>query len=123
MIKKLSALILCFILLGINPIYAKELKILSSGDSSKFYPIVENYEQETGTKIVFNIRNTEDVLNDGNIGDNDVFLGEASHLFRAANAGLLQPLNSDYITEHVNKKYIDPNGEWVGYTFRAKAIY
>jgi iron(III) transport system substrate-binding protein len=47
---------------------------------------------------------------------------DAANLWRAEEAGLLEPVHSAELARHVPREYRDPGGEWFGLTLRARTI-
>ncbi len=86
------------------------------------------FEQATGIKVN-RIEDEADVLiermkSEGRNSPADVFIAtDAGRLWRAEEAGLLQPTDSEYIVSRIPDHFRHPEGLWAGYLKRARIIF
>ncbi|MEL6778453.1 MAG: Fe(3+) ABC transporter substrate-binding protein [Cyanobacteria bacterium J06597_16] len=99
--------------------------------SARHYDVDETlYEEFTAdTGIAVNVIEgkadelIERIKNEGEQSPADVFVAaDAGRLWRAQEAGILQPVTSEVLTSQVPENLREPNGEWFGLTTRARIL-
>ncbi|MGO4811844.1 Fe(3+) ABC transporter substrate-binding protein [Cupriavidus sp. 2MCAB6] len=86
-----------------------------------------NFTKQTGIKIN-RIEGQEDPLlerikNEGANSPADVFITvDIGRLWRAQQAGVFAPLKSSVLDSRIPANYRDPNGDWFGFSARARVI-
>ncbi|NJM98160.1 MAG: Fe(3+) ABC transporter substrate-binding protein [Phormidesmis sp. RL_2_1] len=99
--------------------------------SARHYDVDEVlYEQFTAdTGIQVNVLEgqpdelIERIVNEGEQSPADVFIAvDAGRMWRAQEAGILQPVTSKVLTDEVPENLREPNGEWFGLTTRARVL-
>ncbi|RCW77268.1 iron(III) transport system substrate-binding protein [Saliterribacillus persicus] len=89
--------------------------------------LYDQFTEETGIEVNV-IKGKDDELiarleREGEASEADLFItADAGRLHRAKEADLLQPLESDVVSENVPEKYRDPENYWIGLTKRARII-
>ncbi len=124
-----SVLLLAALPLGAVPAYANgELNLYSSRHYDTDERLYSEFEEKTGITIN-RIEDKADVLiermtNEGANSPADVLLTvDAGRLYRAADAGLLQPVSSDALTQRIPENLRHPDGLWHGFSQRARVIF
>lgn len=89
--------------------------------------LYRNFTEKTGIRIN-RIEGQEDPLlerirNEGANSPADVFITvDIGRLWRAQQAGVFAPVTSKVLTSRIPANYRDPNGEWFGFSARARVI-
>ena len=89
-------------------------------------PVVQSFQEETGTQVEIRYGGTADlaaqILEEGDQSPADVYYGQdAGALGQLASEGRLSPL-PESILDRVSSRFRDPNGRWVGTTGRARVF-
>jgi iron(III) transport system substrate-binding protein len=89
--------------------------------------LFDQFTSETGIKV--NVINAsadeliERLATEGAESPADVLITvDAGRLNRAQERGLLQPIQSEVLTQHIAPEFRDPEGHWFGITYRARII-
>jgi iron(III) transport system substrate-binding protein len=99
--------------------------------SARHYPADEllftAFTQETGIKVNMIQGKAEELMErvklEGSSSPCDVFVTvDAGNLWRAQEAGVFQPVQSDFLSQHVPAQYHEPGGHWFGFSTRARVI-
>ncbi|PLS77459.1 MAG: iron ABC transporter substrate-binding protein [Chloroflexi bacterium] len=103
-----------------------ELTIYSGRNENLVGPLLEQYEQETGTQLNVKYGDTAElaatILEEGANSPADVFLAQdAGALGALADEDRLQAL-PDAILNKVDARFRSPEGEWVGVSGRARVV-
>ena len=105
-----------------------ELNLYSSRHYQTDDALYDNFTKETGIKIN-RIEGKGDALierikSEGANSPADVLLTvDAGRLWRADQAGLFQPVNSDTLNSAIPANMRHPDGHWFGFSERARVIY
>ncbi|WP_217589804.1 Fe(3+) ABC transporter substrate-binding protein [Lentibacillus saliphilus] len=89
--------------------------------------LYDQFTDETGIKVNV-IKGKDDELiarleREGKASKADLLItADAGRLYRAKTQELLQPVESDTLTNNIPEKYRDPENEWFGLTKRARII-
>jgi len=126
-----SALLACAIATAVAlPASAQEkvLNLYSSRHYQTDEALYENFTKKTGIKIN-RIEAAEDPLiermkNEGSRSPADVLITvDAGRLWRAEQAGLLQPIRSKVLEERIPGELRHPEGYWFAFSVRARPIW
>ncbi|WP_421725040.1 Fe(3+) ABC transporter substrate-binding protein [Bauldia sp.] len=105
-----------------------ELNLYSSRHYDTDERLYSDFEEQTGIKIN-RIEDSADVLiermtAEGANSPADVLLTvDAGRLYRADQAGLLQPIESAVLAERIPENLRNPDGKWYGFSQRARVIF
>lgn len=106
---------------------AGEVNVYSSRHYQSDEKLYAAFTAETGIKVN-RIEGTDDALierirNEGANSPADVLVTvDAGRLWRAEQAGILQPVASKVLDERIPANLRDPNGQWFGFSQRARVI-
>jgi iron(III) transport system substrate-binding protein len=106
----------------------EELNLYSSRHYDTDERLYSNFTEQTGIEIN-RIEDSADVLiermkSEGANSPADVLLTvDAGRLWRAQEAGLLQGIESDVLSENIPANLRDDEGEWFGFSKRARIIF
>ena len=89
--------------------------------------LYENFTKATGIRInrieAGDEQLVERLRTEGAASPADVLLiVDAARLWQAEQMGLFQPVKSTVLDERIPAKYRDPDGKWVGFSYRARVI-
>lgn len=127
MLKK--ALVSAIVLATISPAVAAELTVYSARSDELIKPLVVAYEKKTGHKInLVTDRNAGSLMAklkaEGKNTKADILITvDGGNLWQAANAGLLQPINSSVLKNNIPSHLRDPQNRWFGLSVRARTIF
>jgi iron(III) transport system substrate-binding protein len=130
--KKISLLLSLLILVSCSkeinqePITG-ELTIYTSRQPQLLEPILENFSEETGIKVNLLSGNAQELMERIAIEDNDsmadIFMTvDAGVLWQAAERGIFSQTKSEVLEANVPSYLRDPNGQWFGFSKRARTI-
>ena len=111
-----------------TPALATELVVYSARADHLLKPIVEKYEQKTGTKIKL-VNDKAGVLierlkTEGANTPADLLITvDGGNLWQAAQAGIFRPINSSIIENNIPPQFQDPKNRWFGLSVRARTIF
>jgi len=114
--------------LSASALAADVVNIYSSRHYDNDEQLYAGFEKATGIKVN-RIEDSADVLiarmkSEGRNSPADVFIAtDAGRLWRAEEAGLLQPAASEYVVSQVPEHVRHPDGQWTGYSKRARIIF
>ncbi len=106
---------------------AASVNLYSARKEALMQPLLDAFTEATGTEVrVVTAKGGQlhqRLLAEGANSPADVLLTvDAGNLWRAAEAGLLQAVGSDYLEAAVPHRYRDPDGQWYGLSLRARAV-
>ena len=106
---------------------AAEINIYSARKEDLIKPILEKFEQATGTKVNLVTGKADALLqrliSEGKNSPADILITtDAGRLYRAKNANVIQAIESDTLNKSIPEQYRDPEGYWFGLTLRARPI-
>jgi iron(III) transport system substrate-binding protein len=106
---------------------AAEINIYSARKEDLIKPILDKFEQDTGTKVNLITGKADALLqrliSEGKNSPADILITtDAGRLYRAKNANVIQSIESDILNNSIPKQYRDPEGYWFGLTLRARPI-
>jgi iron(III) transport system substrate-binding protein len=104
-----------------------ELTIYTSRQPQLLEPILENFSEETGIKVNLLSGNAQELMERIAIEDNesmaDIFMTvDAGVLWQAAERGIFSQTKSEVLEANVPSYLRDPNGQWFGFSKRARTI-
>ena len=107
---------------------AQELNLYSSRHYDTDEALYRDFEQQSGITINRIEGNADELIAriqaEGENSPADVLLTvDAGRLWRAEEAGLFQPLESDMLAERIPAEFRHPDGLWFGFSKRARIIY
>ncbi len=121
---------LSFVLGGlVQPAFAAgEVNLYSSRKEELIKPLLERFSKETGIRVNL-VTGKDDALiqrlrSEGRNSPADLLItADAGRLYRAKQAGVLQPVSSSTLTEVVPASYRDADNHWFGLSLRARPIW
>ena len=105
----------------------KEIVVYSARKEHLIKPLFDAYTQKTGIKIKY-ITGKEGALlerlkAEGKNTPADMLITvDAGNLWQAAQEGVLQPVDSEILTQAIPEKLRDPQNNWFGLSVRARTI-
>lgn len=127
MLKFIVALSLVAPIAFVPSAEAKEVRVYSGRHYNTDRKAFKQFSNQTGIKVRLiestGISLVERLKREGSNSNADVILlVDAARINNAANAGLLQPVNSQTLTSNIPSRYRDPANRWFGFTRRVRAI-
>ena len=106
---------------------SEELTIYTSRQPQLLEPILENFSEEKGIKVNLLSGNAQELMERIAIEDNesmaDIFMTvDAGVLWQAAERGIFSQTKSEVLEANVPSYLRDPNGQWFGFSKRARTI-
>lgn len=127
-IKLLVTLLLALFLLP-EPGYSSEKKVViySSRKWQLLEPLLHEYSAKTGVRVVFVAGKAGEMLErlqeeEGNTQADLYYTTDAGYLWKAAQAGLLQPIDSAVLEANIPAEYRAPDNSWFGLSMRVRVI-
>ncbi|WP_170008001.1 Fe(3+) ABC transporter substrate-binding protein [Bacillus fonticola] len=105
----------------------QEVNLYTSRHYDTDQELYDQFTEETGIAVNV-IQGSEDELierlnREGEATEADLFItADAGRLYRAKEAGVLQPVDSDVLNKNVPENLRDKDNEWFGLTMRARVI-
>lgn len=109
------------------PAFAEEVNVYSNRQPELLQPLLDAFTAETGIDV--NMAYLKDGMIERLQAEGDrtpadlVFTVDISRLDAVVDAGLAQPVKTDYLLQHVPELYHDADGLWWGLTTRARIVY
>lgn len=107
---------------------AEEIVIYSARNEQYIKPLFDLYTKQTGVQIKF-VTDKEGPLMErlkaeaANTPADMLITVDAGNLWQAANAGLLQTINSPTLNANIPAHLRDPKNQWFGLSVRARTIF
>lgn len=126
-IKKLS-LVSALVAASLTQAVAADVNLYSSRQEALIKPLLEKFTEQTGIAVNL-VSGGDDALitrltNEGDRSPADLLItADAGRLYRAKQAGILQPLSSEIVNERVPANLRDSDDMWTGLTQRARPIF
>jgi iron(III) transport system substrate-binding protein len=130
--KKISLILSLLVLVSCSKemnqeLTSEELTIYTSRQPQLLEPILENFSEETGIKVNLLSGNAQELMERIAIEDNesmaDIFMTvDAGVLWQAAERGIFSQTESEVLEVNVPSYLRDPNGQWFGFSKRARTI-
>jgi iron(III) transport system substrate-binding protein len=127
LIPILTLATLALVLPAAPALSAVEVNIYSSRKEELIKPLLDRFTAETGIQVNL-VTGKEDALiqrlkSEGANSPADLLITtDAGNLYRAKEAKVTQPIDSETLTAAVPATYRDPAGHWVGLTVRARPL-
>jgi len=105
-----------------------EVNVYSARKTELIEPLLKDFSAETGIKVNL-VTGKDDALIkrlqvEGKGSPADVLITvDAGRLYRAKTAGLLQPINSDALSNSIPPNLRDSDNQWFGISLRARPIF
>ena len=127
MLKVLAGLCLVAPIVGCATVRAQEVRVYSGRHYNTDRQVFKTFSQKTGIKVrlieATGISLVERLKREGSNSKADVILlVDAARINDAANAGLLQPVQSNTLKSNIPARYRDPSNRWFGLTRRVRSI-
>ncbi len=110
------------------PAFAQELNLYSSRHYDTDERLYSDFEEATGITINRIEGNADELIErmvaEGENSPADILLTvDASRIARAEQAGVLQPIESELLTEAIPAELQDDDGHWFGFSQRARMFF
>jgi iron(III) transport system substrate-binding protein len=124
---RLSGAAILAIGLGIQGAQAQEVNVYSSRHYDTDVALYQGFTDETGIEVNLIEGDADQLIErikaEGRNSPADVLISvDAGRLWRAEDAGLLQPISSAVLEERIPAKLRHPEGEWFGLSQRLRGI-
>ena len=125
--KALQSLIALSLMTSAASANQREVRVYSGRHYNTDRQVFKEFSQETGIKVrlieATGISLVERLKREGSNSKADVILlVDAARINNAAEADLLQPVNSNKLTKSIPSNYRDPANRWFGLTRRVRSI-
>ena len=131
-VRLIASCVLTFIVLGVSNISIVNadddiVNLYSARKEKLIKPLLDKFTQETGIRVNLVTGKADLLLKrleaEGKNTPADVLITtDAGRLFRAKEAGLLQPITSDVLMKAIPEAYRDKDNYWFGLSVRARTI-
>lgn len=106
---------------------AGEVNIYSARKEMLIKPLLDKFTAQSGIKVNLVTGKADALLsrllNEGKLSPADVLLTtDAGRLYRAKDAGMLQPIQSSYLNQHIPAHLRDIDSQWFALSVRARPI-
>ena len=106
---------------------AEEVNLYSARIEALIKPMLDRFTEQTGIEVNLVTGDADELLsrlqNEGRNSPADLLVTtDAGRLYRAQEAGLVQPIESDVLSQRIPAAYRDPQGHWFGLSLRARPI-
>lgn len=113
--------------LVVSPAQAETVNVYSARQEALIKPVLDQFSESTGIQVNLVTGDGDALLarliNEGRNSPADVLLTvDAGRLYRAREAGVLQPLESEYLEQAIPAHLRDSDGYWFGLSVRARVI-
>ncbi|SFE62488.1 Fe(3+) ABC transporter substrate-binding protein [Alteribacillus iranensis] len=105
----------------------QEVNLYTSRHYDTDEALYEKFTEETGIEVNIISGSADELIErlerEGENTEGDVFItADAGRLHRAKEAGILQQVESDVLSENIPEKYRDKDNQWFGLTKRARIL-
>ncbi|UHD15922.1 Fe(3+) ABC transporter substrate-binding protein [Thiocapsa bogorovii] len=105
----------------------EEVNLYSARKEELIKPLLDRFTEQTGIKVNMVTDKAETLLkrleSEGINSPADLLITvDAGNLYRAKEAGVTQPIDSQVLIEAIPEAYRDPEGHWFGLSLRARPI-
>lgn len=120
----ISILLLCASCVSL----ASEVNVYSARKEQLIKPLLDKFTEQTGIKVNLITGKADALLSrlqsEGDLSPADVLITtDAGRLHRAKEAGVLQSIQSDILTQSIPAHYQDTDQQWFGLSLRARPIF
>ena len=114
-------------ILAATPAATESVNLYSARKEALLRPLLDAFTEKTGTEVrivaAFGGQLIQRMIAEGENSPADVLLTvDAGNLWRAADAGVLRPVDSEYLHSVIPSDYRDPDNRWFGLSLRARAV-
>ena len=125
--KQLLSFAACVAFVAAGVVSAAEVNVYSARSEELIKPALDRFSEETGIEVNLITESADALIRrielEGANSPADVLLTvDAGRLFRAKEAGILAPLESDILTQRIPAAYRDPDNQWFGLSLRSRVI-
>jgi iron(III) transport system substrate-binding protein len=112
---------------SVHTAQGRELVVYSARKEHLIRPLFQAYKKETGVTVSYITGKAPALMQrikaEGNRTSADLFLTvDAGTLWRAAQLGILRPVDSDLLKQNIPAHLRDPENRWFGLSLRARTI-
>ncbi|MEX0614881.1 MAG: Fe(3+) ABC transporter substrate-binding protein [Methylophaga sp.] len=105
----------------------EEVNLYSARIEALIKPMLDRFTEQTGIKVNLVTGDADELLsrlqNEGRNSPADLLVTtDAGRLYRAQEADLVQPIESELLSQRIPTAYRDPQGHWFGLSLRARPI-
>jgi len=105
----------------------EEVNLYSARIEALIKPMLDRFTEQTGIAVNLVTGDADELLsrlqNEGRNSPADLLVTtDAGRLYRAQEAGLVQPIESNVLSQRIPAAYRDPQGHWFGLSLRARPI-
>lgn len=106
---------------------AEEVNLYSARIEALIKPMLDRFTEQTGIEVNLVTGDADELLsrlqNEGRNSPADLLVTtDAGRLYRAQEADLVQPIESEVLSQRIPEAYRDPQGHWFGLSLRARPI-
>ena len=110
-----------------SPTFAEQLNIYSARKEALIKPLLDKFAEQHDVKVNVVTGKGDALLSrlkaEGKHSPADLLITtDVGRLYRAQQAGALQPVSSEYLTTRVAEEYRESGGHWYGLSLRSRAI-
>ena len=125
--KQLLSFAACVAFVAAGVVSAAEVNVYSARSEELIKPALDRFSEETGIEVNLITESADALIRrielEGANSPADVLLTvDAGRLFRAKEAGILAPLESDILTQRIPAAYRDPDNQWFGLSLRSRSL-
>ena len=122
-----TALLSVLLLTGAAPSMATEVNVYSARKEALIKPLLDRFTEESGIKVNLVTGKADTLLqrlkSEGRNSPADLLITtDAGRLHRAAEAGVLQPVESEALKRAVPKRYRAADNQWFGLSLRMRSL-
>ncbi len=104
-----------------------EVNLYSARQEGLIKPLLDEFTRDTGIQVNLLTGRADELLQrlrrEGRLSPADVLITvDAGNLHQAKSAGVLSPIESETLQQHVPESYRDVDGQWYGLSLRARPI-
>ncbi|MCL4161318.1 UNVERIFIED_CONTAM: hypothetical protein GTU68_037222, partial [Idotea baltica] len=127
-IVSLVSLVACTLIVPVTSFADGEVNLYSARKEKLIKPLLDIFTKESGIKVNLVTAKAGPLLKrlqtEGINSPADLFITtDAGRLHKAAEAGVLQSIQSDVLETAIPAEYRDPSGVWYGLSLRARPIF
>ena len=121
----LMATVMLFVWSGVS--FAAEVNVYSARGEALIKPVLDRFSEESGIQVNLITESADALIRrielEGENSPADLLLTvDAGRLIRARDAGILQVVESEMLTERIPASYRDSGNQWFGLSLRSRVI-
>ncbi|WP_158769377.1 Fe(3+) ABC transporter substrate-binding protein [Paraglaciecola sp. L1A13] len=106
---------------------AQEVNVYSARKEALIKPLLDKFTESTGISVNLVTGNADALItrlkSEGKYSPADILITtDVGRLYRAKEQGLTQKIETDALKTLIPQNYIDPQGQWIGFTLRARPL-